>query len=212
VTGEGDASEYPDARRARDGRELAKLNVKDSEGPMRKIIESTLVSIDGVFGDPHVWATSYFDQEAERYALELLSAADAMLMGRRTYEFFAAAFPHQMGEYGARINAIRKYVFSNTLRTADWNNSSITKGDVVAEAIRLKQQEGKDLVLYGHGLLGRTLLKRGLIDELKLWIHPLFVGRGEHLFREGEEAKLDLLRTKILGTGVVVATYGTAPA
>src|SRR5262245_15970646 len=82
---------------------------------MRKIIESTLVSLDGVFGEPHTWATEYFDQEAQGYALELLSAADAMLMGRRTYEFFAAAFPHQTGEYGARINSIQKYVFSNTL-------------------------------------------------------------------------------------------------
>ena len=79
---------------------------------MRKIIESTLVSLDGVYGDPHIWATEYFDQEAEGYALELLSAAEAMLMGRRTYEFFAAAFPHQTGEYGSRINSIRKYVFS----------------------------------------------------------------------------------------------------
>jgi hypothetical protein len=78
---------------------------------MRNIIESTLVSLDGVFGDPHIWATEYFEQEAERYALELLSSADAMLMGRRTHEFFAAAFSHQTGEYGARINGIAK-VFS----------------------------------------------------------------------------------------------------
>src|SRR5262247_3795411 len=101
---------------------------------MRKIIESTLVSLDGIFGDPHIWATEYFDHEAEEYALELLSAADAMLMGRRTYEFFAAAFPHQTGEYGARINGIRKYVFSNSLQKADWINSSIVRGDVAAEA------------------------------------------------------------------------------
>src|SRR5262249_12221761 len=92
---------------------------------MRKIIESTLVSLDGVFGDPHIWATEYFDQEAEKYALELLSVAEAMLMGRRTYEFFAAAFPHQTGEYGTRINSIRKYIFSNTLKKAGWSNSSI---------------------------------------------------------------------------------------
>ena len=83
---------------------------------MRRIIESTLVSLDGVIGDPHTWATEYFDQEAEKFALELLADADAMLMGRRAYEFFAAAFPHQTGEYGSRINGIRKYVFSNTLK------------------------------------------------------------------------------------------------
>src|SRR5262245_28875717 len=115
---------------------------------MRKIIESALVSLDGVFGDPHVWATEYFDQEAEGYALELLSSAEAMLMGRRTYEFFAAAFPHRTGAYGDRINAIPKYVFSNTLKKADWNNSTIIGGDVLTEAAKLKQQDGDDLVIY----------------------------------------------------------------
>ena len=177
---------------------------------MRKIIESTLVSLDGVFGDPHIWATEYFDQEAEKYALELLSAADAMLMGRRTYEFFAAAFPHQTGEYGARINGIRKYVFSNTLNRADWSNSSIIKGDVVVEAAKLKQQGGNDLVIYGHGLLGQTLLESNLLDELKLWIHPLLVGRGQLLFQEGRKTKLRLAATKTLKTGVLVATYQPA--
>ena len=105
---------------------------------MRKIIESTLVSVDGVIGDPHLWATDYFDSEAEKHALELLLESDAMLMGRRTYEFFATAFPHRTGAYGDRVNAIRKYVFSSTLRNADWSNSSIVKGDVAAEAAKLK--------------------------------------------------------------------------
>jgi len=126
---------------------------------MRKIVESTLVSLDGVFGDPHVWATEYFDREAEAYALDLLSASDAMLMGRGTYEFLAGAFPHQTGEYGRRINTIRKHVFSNTLTRADWSHSSIVRGDVVAEAAKLKQAGGGDLVMYGHGRLGRTLLE-----------------------------------------------------
>jgi len=177
---------------------------------MRKIIESTLVALDGVIGDPHVWATNYFDSEAEKYALELLSTSDAMLMGRRTYEFFAAAFPHRTGEYGETVNRIRKYVFSSTLEKADWSNSSIIKGDVVAEAARLKQQDGNDLVIYGHGLLGQTLLEGHLLDELKLWIHPLLVGRGQVLFREGEKTQLKLVATKNLGTGVVVVTYQPA--
>jgi len=126
---------------------------------MRKIIESTLVSLDGVIGDPHLWATPYFDSEAEKHALELLSTSDAMLMGRRTYEFFAAAFPNQTGEYGQRVNEIRKYVFSSTLKKIDWSNSSIMNGDVITEAAKLRSQPGKDLVIYGHGLLGQTLLK-----------------------------------------------------
>jgi dihydrofolate reductase len=174
---------------------------------MRKIIESTLISLDGVFGDPHIWATDYFDQEAERHALDLLSASDAMLMGRRTYEFFAAAFPHQTGEYGDRINKIRKYVFSNTLKKADWSNSLVISGDVVAEAAKLKEQGGGDLVIYGHGMLGRTLLENDLLDELKVWVHPLFMGRGESLLRGGAKRKLRLVATKTLGKGVVVLSY-----
>ena len=174
---------------------------------MRKIIESTLVSLDGVIENPHIWATEYFDSEAERHALELLSTSDAMLMGRRTYEFFAAAFPHQTGKYGARINTIRKYVFSNTLKRADWSNSTIVSGDVVAEAAKLKEQEGGDLVIYGHGLLGHTLLEHHLLDELKLWIHPCFVGRGKLIFREGQKANLKLVAQTTLATGVIIAFY-----
>jgi len=174
---------------------------------MRKIIESTLVSLDGVIGDPHLWATPYFDSEAEKHALELLSTSDAMLMGRRSYEFFAAAFSHQTGQYGQRVNKIPKYVFSSTLKKADWSNSSIVKGDVAAEVRKLKSQAGKDLVIYGHGLLGQTLLKNDLLDELKLWIHPCFVGRGKLLFREGEKTDLKLIAQKTLATGVVVLTY-----
>jgi dihydrofolate reductase len=177
---------------------------------MRKIIESTLVSLDGAFRDPHTWATEYFDAEAEAYALELLSAADAMLMGRHTYEFFAAAFPHRTGEYGNRVNSIPKYVFSNTLTKAEWSNSSIVKGDAVTEAARLKQQAGKDLVIYGHGLLSESLLQRNLLDELKLWIHPLLMGRSELRLREGKETRLKVVATRTLKTGVIVATYQPA--
>src|SRR4030095_9070321 len=174
---------------------------------MRRVIESTLISLDGVFGDPHTWAMEYFDQEAENFALELLFEADAMLMGRRAYEFFAAAFPHQTGEYGARINSIRKYVFSNTLKKADWSNSTIVSGDVVAETAKLKEQAGRALVIYGHGLLGQTLLNHDLLDELKIWIHPVFVGRGQLLFREGKTAALKLAGTRSLRSGTVVLTY-----
>src|SRR5262245_28724606 len=174
---------------------------------MRRIIESTLVSLDGVMGDPHTWAMEYFDQEAEQFALALLSEADAMLMGRGTYEFFSMAFPHQSGEYGSRVNSIRKYVFSNTLTKADWQNSTIVTGDVVDQAAKLKAQDGRALVIYGHGLLGQTLLEHGLIDELKFWINPRFVGRGQLLFREGKTATLKFQTAKSLRSGTVVLTY-----
>jgi dihydrofolate reductase len=176
---------------------------------MRKIVESTLVSLDGVFGNPHVWATGYFDREAEDFALALLSNADAMLMGRRSYEFFSAAFPHQTGAYGARVNEIPKYVFSQSLTRAEWGNATIVRGDLAAEVEKLKNAKGGDLVIYGHGELARALVAAGLLDELKIWIHPCFVGSGALLFREGEKSRLRLVEIKTLGTGVAVATYKT---
>jgi dihydrofolate reductase len=172
---------------------------------MRRITESTLLSLDGVFEDPHIWATEYFDQEAEQYALDLLLQADAMLMGRRTYEFFAAAFPHRAGEYGARVNRIHKYVFSNTLTKADWSNSTIVKGDIAAGVKALKEADGKDLVVYGHGLFATTLLQKGLIDEVKLWIHPLLLGHPQRSAQSRN--KLTLAGTRVLKSGVIVATY-----
>jgi len=177
---------------------------------MRKIIESTLVSLDGVIGDPQAWASDYFDEEARADALERLLASDAMLMGRRTYEAFAQAWPAQTGEYADRINSMRKYVFSSTLERADWSNSTVISGDVAAEVGKLKQQNGQDLVIYGHGLLGQTLLAHGLLDELQFAIHPVVVGGGRLLFREGEKATLRLLAARTFGTGVVVLSYQPA--
>jgi dihydrofolate reductase len=120
---------------------------------MRKIIEATLVTLNGVFEAPNVWATKYFDEEAGASALARLMAADGMLMGRGVYEFFLAAFPHQTGDYAARINSMRKYVVSNTLDEARWNNSTVIRGDLVAQISNLKEEGERDLVMYGHGRL-----------------------------------------------------------
>ena len=178
---------------------------------MRKVIESTLVSLDGVIGNPQVWAEPYFDDEAGERALKQLLVSDAMLMGRRTYEMFAAMWPAATGAYADRLNSIRKYVFSSTLQTAEWSNSTIISGDVPAAVGELKQQDGQDLVMYGHGPLGQTLLEHRLLDELRLWVHPLLVGRGTTLFREGAAATLELVATETLKTGVVVLTYRPSP-
>jgi len=177
---------------------------------MRNIIESTLVSIDGVIGEPHLWATDYFGDEARADALKQLRASDAMLMGRRTYEIFAKHWPAQTGPYADRINSMRKYVFSSTLARAGWTNATIVKGDVVAEVAKLKEQDGQDLIMYGHGPLGQALLARRMLDELRLAIHPVFVGRGTPLFREGEKMPLKLVGTKTFGNGVVVLLYRPA--
>ena len=132
---------------------------------MRKIIESTLVSLDGVIEDPAKWAGDYLDKDFEKAALERLLRSDAMIMGRRTYDLLSRDWSAGTGDFADRINSIRKYVFSSTLEKADWNNSTILRGDVVAEVSKLREQDGTDLALYGHGLLGETLLKHGVLDE-----------------------------------------------
>src|SRR5262249_44718395 len=177
---------------------------------MRKIVESTLVSLDGVIGDPQLWAMERFDDDAQKEALEGLRASDAMLLGRRTYEIFAGVWPSRTGAYAERLNSMRKYVFSSTLRKVDWNNSTIVSGDVVAEAANLKQQEGRSLIIYGHGFLGQTLLKNHLLDEIHFSVHPVLVGRGKPLFREGENANLELVSAKTRRNGVVVLAYKPA--
>jgi dihydrofolate reductase len=179
---------------------------------MRKIIESTLVSVDGVIGDPHIWADEYFDDEAAALALDQLVVSDAMLMGRRTYEIFSGAWPEASGAYADRMNNIRKYVFSSTLKQADWHNAVIISGDVATEVRKLKVEGGQNLVMYGHGPLGQALMEDRLLDELNFWIHPLFVGGNTPLFRQAETTRLDLTGTKTLKTGVVILSYCLADA
>jgi dihydrofolate reductase len=177
------------------------------EAAVRKIIESTLVSADGVIGDPPQWAMEYRDAEVTAEALERLAGADAMLMGRGTYELFSAVWPGQCGEFADRMNSIRKYVFSATLDQAGWNNSVILRGDAVAEVTRLKQEDGGELAMYGHGRLAQALLEHGLVDELRLSVHPVMVGSGQVLFRDGQKQALRLAGARTFGTGVVVLTY-----
>jgi dihydrofolate reductase len=179
---------------------------------MRKIIESTLVSADGVVGSPPLWAMDYRDEEVTRDALERLSGSDAMLMGRGTYELFAATWPGQTNDFTQRVNTIRKYVFSSTLASADWNNSTIVRGDVVAQVTRIKEQDGRDLALFGHGRLAQTLLENGLTDELRLSIHPVLAGAGLPQFTNGDKTRLTLVSAKTFTTGVVVLSYQTAGA
>jgi dihydrofolate reductase len=179
---------------------------------MRKIIESTLVSADGVVGSPPLWAMDYRDEEVTRDALERLSGSDAMLMGRGTYELYAATWPGQADDFAQRVNTIRKYVFSSTLTSADWNNSTIVRGDVVAQVTRIKEQDGRDLALFGHGRLAQTLLENGLIDELRLSIHPVLAGAGLPQFTNGDTTRLTLVSAKTFTTGVVVLSYQTAGA
>jgi dihydrofolate reductase len=174
---------------------------------MRKIINSAFISLDGVTADPGAWSRGYFDQEAALEAVKALQAHDGMLMGRGTYEYFADDMPKQTGPYADAINAIRKYVFSSTLETADWNNSTIIRGDVVAAVNELKQQDGGDLVIYGHGRLSQTLLEHHLVDELRFSVYPLLLGEPTAGGGNGQTVPLTLVGTTPYPSGVVALTF-----
>jgi dihydrofolate reductase len=170
---------------------------------MRKIINSAFVSLDGVTEDPRSWAT--FDPDSGEEAAQALQALDGMIMGRDTYEYFADVMPNQTGPYADAINAIRKYVFSSTLESADWNNSTIIREAVVAAVTKLKQEDGGDLMMYGYGRLSRTLLEHHLVDEIRFSVHPvLAAGRAAS---SGQALPLKLLAATPSPNGVVALTY-----
>jgi dihydrofolate reductase len=165
---------------------------------MRRIIEYTLISADGVFGNPvELGFMQYRDDAYLRDGLGLLCTSDAMLMGRNFYEGSAELWQSRVEHpWATRLNEMKKYVFSSTLTEAAWTNSVILNGDVVEETRRLKDDGNGDLVIWGHTRLAETLMRSGLIDVLDLSIHPKFVGTGEPLFREGLGVELRLLSTK----------------
>ena len=174
---------------------------------MGKIIEYTLVSADGVFAETDLSAFMAFRDDAYlRDGLGLLLACHAMLIGRRSYESLAGMWPGRAHPWAERLNAMPKYVFSSTLETAEWNNSTIVSGDVGAEASKLKDEIEGNLLIWGHTLLAQTLLDRRLIDVLDLSIHPLIVGHGKLLHQQGQSANLKLVATKAFAN-IVKLTY-----
>ncbi len=180
---------------------------------MRKVIASEFVSLDGVMEDPN-WTFQFTSEEGWKFKFDELSASDALLLGRATYEGFAAAWPHmteQYGDYADMMNGYPKYVVSTTLEEAKWNNSTLIKENVVAEVSRLKQQPGGDILIFGSGVLVNTLMQHDLIDEYRLMLVPVVVGSGKRLFRDGSDTKaLRLVETKTFGSGVVVLSYRPA--
>ena len=173
---------------------------------MRKLIEWTFVSLDGVIDSP-VWARPYLNDEHQRYAVALLDQADALLLGRKTYQGLADFWSKQTGEIADRINSRPKYVASRTLPPgpADWN-ATVLEGDVAEAVAKLKAEPGSNILKFGTGELDKTLLEHGLLDELYLSQAPLVLGRGEHLL-EGGEATFELLETTPFASGVVVLKY-----
>jgi dihydrofolate reductase len=180
---------------------------------MRKLIESTHVSRGGEVGSPQ-WAHPYLDDEHNEYAQRLLAGADALLLGRVTYEGLSAAYPAMAGadsgvpnEFVERMNSIPKFVASTTLREATWN-ASIIEGDVASFVAELKGQPGRDIIKYGNGPLDVALMEHGLIDEFHLLLAPVAVGRGQHLFESIETAPaLRLADVTRMASGVVRLVY-----
>jgi dihydrofolate reductase len=157
------------------------------------------------------WQVPYFDQDLDRLTADWIAAADAFLLGRRTYELFAAYWP-QVTDPGdpraTRLNALPKYVVSTTLDGMHWNNSVLLRGEVAGEVAKLKREPGNELQVHGSAALVRTLMKHGLVDEYRLIIHPVVLGNGKRLFADGTTpAALQLIDTKTTSRGVVAHIY-----
>jgi dihydrofolate reductase len=190
---------------------------RTEEDPVRRVVALELVSVDGVMEKPEEWAFTYSNDEMEEANAAGMAASDAMLLGRVTYEGLAAFWPHQpagtpMVDY---INSVRKYVVSGTLEEPlGWNNSVVINSDEFVEGIsELKRQPGKDITIIGSGALVRSLLEEGLLDELRLMVHPVVLGSGKRLFEDGGDRRpLELVDSKAFGTGVHLLSYRPARA
>lgn len=189
---------------------------------MRKIIVTMWVSLDGFIAGPNGemdWVGEFFDEAMGKYEDDLVSAADTLLLGRVTYESFAGSWPHVPDnpsvsegekEYARKLNAMRKIVFSRTLSIVEWNNSTLRNEPVPEEIEQLKQEPGKDIVIYGSASIVQALTNLGLIDEYQVLIHPVILGSGKPLFQGLKEKRnLKLIDTKTFPTGVVLLQYQT---
>jgi len=176
---------------------------------MRKLVESTFVTLDGVISDPQVWGMPYWDDEHNEYARRLLFSADALLLGRKTYEGFAQAWPERAGsnDFADRFNELPKYVASRTLPPgeAEWN-ATVLAGEVPEAVAAAKEQPGESIVKYGTGEFSQTLLEHKLVDEYHFWLFPEVVGDGDRLF-DGFRTSLELLDTTRFASGIVVLMY-----
>ena len=178
---------------------------------MRKVVAVELVSVDGVMGAPEEWAFSYSNEEMEEANTAGMTASDALLLGRVTYEGMAAFWPNQPGgtpmvDY---INSVAKFVVSTTLKEPlEWNNSTLIKGNIAEEITELKRRPGKDITVLGSAALVRSLLRAGLLNELRLMVHPVVLGNGKRLFEDGDVRKsLELIDIRTFGTGVLDLIY-----
>jgi len=177
---------------------------------MRKIISSTYATLDGFIDNPHEWSMQYSNEQVQTYAFTMTMGADALLLGRNTYAGMAQAWPQMGGNpFADHVNAIAKYVVaSEPVDTSGWDPTTVIDGDdLVAEVARLKERDGKDILIWGCGRLTDALAQAGLLDEYKVWICPIIKGTGEPLFRKESAIGLELLDSTSFETGVVILTY-----
>ena len=180
---------------------------------MRQIAAGLFVSLDGVVEAPEKWTGPYFNDQVGQAVGALMAGNDAMLLGRVTYEGFAAAFGGQSGGMADQMNNTPKYVVSRTLTTADWQNSTLINGDVAARISELKQQPGRNIGMSGSSDLVSWLLRHGLLDRLDLLVFPVVLGNGKRLFSEPDgQVPLALASSEAFSTGVVHLTYTPASA
>jgi dihydrofolate reductase len=176
-----------------------------------KLVATEYLSLDGFFHEPGQWSRPFFDEAAGQFKWAELQASDALLLGRRTYEGFAVAWPamrEQTGEFGAKMNDMTKYVVSSTLSEATWTGAKLIRGNVLDEIRRLKELPGKDLLLAGSGQLFNALLRANLIDRYRFMVHPIALGKGARLFDDASSATtLRLVETKTFKSGIVVLEY-----
>src|ERR687896_271846 len=186
-------------------------------GPMRKLVVNTFVSLDGVMqapGGPEEdptggfehggWSVNFWDDRMNQSMGESFD----LVLGRKTYESFAAHWPHTDEPGAAELNRATKYVASRTLRTLEWENSQLLEGEIGEAVARLKEEDGPELQVHGSSELIQTLIRPGLIDEFGVWIFPVVLGTGKRLFGEGAPpSALKLIGNQVSSTGVVMATY-----
>jgi len=177
---------------------------------MRRFIVEAEISMDGIVNSPEIWPEifKYHTDEVADYLNNLLFSCDALLLGRLTYEVFAEVWPARTGKQADWINQMPKYVASRTLKEPLRWNSTLMQGDVVEELRKLKRSNGKDLVQYGVGELTRTMLNRGLVDELQLLVFPFTFGKGGRWFDNMDMKNFKLIECKVFKSGAILLRYG----
>lgn len=184
---------------------------------MRKVIVSEFVTLDGVMEDPGGaekferggWAFQFVrGPEGDKFKVDELMASDALLLGRVTYDGFATAWPSRTGDFADKMNNMAKYVVSTTLKQTSWNNTTVIAGNIGEEVLKLKAMPGNDILVAGSAQLVHTLIQHNLVDEFRLMVFPIILGKGKRLFNDGSNMHaMWLVEAKPVGSGVLTLIY-----